>query len=264
MWFRNLSAYRLPRPCNLTSAHVGAALEPMEFKPCESLEMYSVGWVEPFNDGQLAYPIPGGHFFAALCSEKKNVPAQVVDRMTRERCAELEQQQGFRPGRKQTKEIKEAVIDELLPRAFTTRAVTRVWFDPVGGWLAMDTASAARCDEVFRMLVRSFEGGQFACNTLRTKLSPRAAMTDWLASDEMPADFTADHEAELQGTGDGKPTLRYIRHVLDDTPRHVAAGKQCTRLAMTWADRISFVLTDGLALKRIAPLDVLKEGEPVG
>ncbi|MNL74099.1 recombination associated protein [compost metagenome] len=30
---------------------------------------------------------------------------------------------------------------------------------------------------------------------------------------------------------------------------------------MTWADRISFVLDETLNLKRIAPLDVLKEGD---
>ncbi|MNR18346.1 Recombination-associated protein RdgC [compost metagenome] len=29
---------------------------------------------------------------------------------------------------------------------------------------------------------------------------------------------------------------------------------------MTWADRISFVLTEGLDIKRLSPLDVLKEG----
>ena len=28
---------------------------------------------------------------------------------------------------------------------------------------------------------------------------------------------------------------------------------------MTWADRVSFVLTDTLVVKRVAPLDVLKE-----
>ncbi|HEX7646978.1 MAG TPA: recombination-associated protein RdgC, partial [Noviherbaspirillum sp.] len=32
-------------------------------------------------------------------------------------------------------------------------------------------------------------------------------------------------------------------------------------LAMTWADRVSFVLTESLAIKRVAPLDVLKEKE---
>jgi recombination associated protein RdgC len=41
--------------------------------------------------------------------------------------------------------------------------------------------------------------------------------------------------------------------------RHIQSGKQCTRLAMTWADRVSFVLTESLDVKRIAPLDVLKE-----
>lgn len=41
--------------------------------------------------------------------------------------------------------------------------------------------------------------------------------------------------------------------------RHIQSGKQCTRLAMTWADRVSFVLTESLDVKRVAPLDVLKE-----
>ena len=35
-------------------------------------------------------------------------------------------------------------------------------------------------------------------------------------------------------------------------------------LAMTWADKISFVLTETLTLKRITPLDVMKEGEGDG
>jgi len=41
--------------------------------------------------------------------------------------------------------------------------------------------------------------------------------------------------------------------------RHIEAGKQCMRLAMTWNDRVSFVLTPSLTIKRIAALDVLKE-----
>ena len=57
--------------------------------------------------------------------------------------------------------------------------------------------------------------------------------------------------------------MRYVKHTLepDDIRRHIAAGKQCTRLAMTWNDRVSFVLTESLAIKGIKPLDVIKEGE---
>jgi recombination associated protein RdgC len=54
-----------------------------------------------------------------------------------------------------------------------------------------------------------------------------------------------------------------VRHTLeaDEVRRHIAAGKQCTRLAMTWESKISFTLTESLALKGIKPLDVLKETE---
>jgi recombination associated protein RdgC len=48
---------------------------------------------------------------------------------------------------------------------------------------------------------------------------------------------------------------------VDDIRRHIAAGKQCTRLAMTWNDKISFVLTESLAIKGIKPLDVIKESD---
>jgi recombination associated protein RdgC len=55
--------------------------------------------------------------------------------------------------------------------------------------------------------------------------------------------------------------VRYVKHTLDadDTRRHIAAGKQCTRLAMTWDDKVSFVLTETLAIKGVKPLDVITE-----
>ena len=43
--------------------------------------------------------------------------------------------------------------------------------------------------------------------------------------------------------------------------RHFKAGKQCTRLAMTWEGKISFVLDESLAIKSVKALDVLSEKE---
>ena len=110
-----------------------------------------------------------------------------------------------------------------------------------------------------KLLIKAID--KFPLETLRTVMSPATAMTAWLASDEAPSGFTVDQDTELRSTGEGKATVRYVRHALeaDDVRRHIESGKQCTRLAMTWNDKISFVLTEGLAVKRIAPLDVLKE-----
>ena len=91
--------------------------------------------------------------------------------------------------------------------------------------------------------------------------SPVAGMTEWLLSGVGPAGFTLDQDTELRSPAEGNATVRYVGHTLDaeDMRRHIEAGKQCMRLAMTWNDRVSFVLTPSLTIKRIAPLDVLKE-----
>lgn len=258
-WFRNLVVYRLAKHTALTAVHLSEQLAAHRFQPCGDLDMQTAGFVPPVEGGDLAYTIPGGHIFLALCTEKKNLPKQVIDRKTRDRCADLEQQQGFKPGRKQTKEVREQVIDELLPKAFTTRQVTRVWIDPRAGWFVVDSASHSRADDVFKTLLRALES--LPVVALRTERSPLSAMTDWLAADEAPAGFTVDQDTELRATGEGKATVRYIRHALEaeDVRRHIGGGKQCTRLALTWADRVSFVLNEDLSLKRVEPLDVLKE-----
>lgn len=258
MWFKNLQIYRLTAPWTLTSDQLEASLAAQAFAPCSSVDLQTQGWMSPRDNGMLVHSV-NRQLLLQLGTEKKLLPATVINQVSKARAAELEEQQGFKPGRKQMKEIKEQVADELLPRAFSIQRSTRVWIDPVNGWLVVDAASPAKADEVFKLLLKSLESLPFA--SLRTERSPLSAMTDWLASDEAPAGFTIDQDTELRATGEGKATVRYVRHTIeaDDVRRHIASGKQCTRLAMTWNDRVSFVLTESLAIKRVAPLDVLKE-----
>jgi recombination associated protein RdgC len=260
MWFKNLQIYRLTAPWTLSADQLEGSLAAQAFASCTSLDMQSQGWVSPRDNGMLVHTV-NRQLLLQLGTEKKLLPSSVINQVSKARAAELEEQQGFKPGRKQMKEIKEQVTDELLPRAFSIQRSTRAWIDPVNGWLVIDAASPAKADEVFKLLLKSLETLPFA--SLRTERSPLTAMTDWLASDEAPAGFTVDQDTELRATGEGKATVRYVRHTLepDDVRRHIASGKQCTRLAMTWGDRVSFVLTESLAIKRVAALDVLKEND---
>jgi recombination associated protein RdgC len=258
MWFKNLQIYRLPAPWAMTAEQLEARLAPQAFAPCTSLDMQSQGWISPRDNGMLVHSV-NRQMLILLGTEKKLLPATVINQVAKAKAAEMEEQQGFKPGRKQMREIKEQVADELLPRAFSIKRNTWTWIDPVNGWLVIDSASSSKAEEVLKLLIKAIE--QFPMDSLRVVRSPSAAMTDWLASDEVPGGFTVDQDTELRATGEGKATVRYVRHALeaDDVRRHIAAGKQCTRLAMTWADRVSFVLTESLAVKRVAPLDVLKE-----
>ncbi|WP_341768216.1 recombination-associated protein RdgC, partial [Escherichia coli] len=135
---------------------------------------------------------------------------------------------------------------------------TRVWIDTVNGWLVIDAASQALADDVRGLLVKSID--QLPLAGVQVVRSPVAAMTDWLLSGEAPGGFTVDQDAELRSSGEGGATVRYVGHALEanDMRRHIEAGKQCMRLAMTWDNRISFVLTPSLTIKRVTPLDVIK------
>jgi recombination associated protein RdgC len=263
MWFKNLQVYRLPAPFAMNAAQLASDLAPHAFAPCNSLEMQSQGWASPRDNGELVYAI-NKQILLMLGSEKKLLPTSVINQVAKAKAAEIEEQQGFKPGRKQMKEIKEDVTDELLPRAFSIRRNTWVWIDPVHGWLVVDAASPAKADEVLKLLFKSVD--KLPLEALHVARSPVAAMTDWLVADEAPHGFTVDQDTELRATTESKATVRYVRHTLEaeDVRRHIASGKQCTRLAMTWNDRISFVLTEALTIKRITPLDVIKEESDEG
>ncbi len=259
-FFRNALVYRLKTSWAIDADAVNEQLARMAFLPGTAVQQQAQGWVASVADGNLAH-IVGGQLLLTLRTEKKLLPASVVTQFTKQRAAEIEERQGYKPGRRQMKEIKEQVTEELIPKAFSIFRDTRIWIDPVNRWLLIDSTSTSRADEVIGALSKSLD--DFPLDMLRLAHSPAQSMTTWLATDEAPGGFTIDQDTELKDTGESRAAVRYVRQSIEaDTVRkHIDEGKQCTRLAMTWDDRISFILTEPLAIKRIAPLDIVREGE---
>lgn len=258
MWFKNLKLYRLAPNASLSLTDLDTALEPLAFRPGSSQDSQVSGWMPPRDDSGLAYG-QHGQILLRLQTEKKLLPTTVINQASRARAQQIEEQQGYKPGRKQMKDIKEQMTMELLPRAFVIAHDTHVWIDTINHWVAIDAAAVARSDEVLSLLAKTLT--PFPILPLHVQTSPGAAMTRWLSENEAPDGFTIDQDTELRSSGESRATVRYVRQTVDpdEVRRHIEAGKQCTRLAMTWNDRVSFVLTDTLDIKRVAPLDVLKE-----
>ena len=252
--FRNIQAYRLPG-FKMTADALAAALASQSFTPCASNDLLREGW-DTIRDDRLVYAV-NGQFLLKLTSESKVLPAAVINQATKARAAEMEEAQGFSPGKKVMKELRERVADELLPRAFPKRDSMWVWIDPVNGWLVVDSASPSKADGAIKLLLKSVD--RLPLESLRVQRMPAGAMTEWLQSDEAPAGFTVDMDATLRATGESKATVQWKRHTLDavELGRHIAAGKQCVRLAMTWDSKISFVLDESLTVKSLKLLDVI-------
>lgn len=261
MWFKNLQIYRLPAPWTVDLAKFDEQLARGGFVKCPSNQPLSRGWVSPRGDGALVYAA-NRQWLVALAVEQRLLPSSVINDETRERAEVIEAQQGYAPGRKQLKEIKERVTEELMPRAFTRKRKSFVWIDPHNGWFCVDAGSQAKAEEVIEHLRHCLD--DFPLKPLLTQLSPQSAMADWLAGGEAPAGFTIDRDCELKAIGEEKAAVRYVRHPLGDEvggeiKSHLAAGKLPTRLALTWDERIAFVLTEKMEIKRLTFLDLLKE-----
>ena len=258
MWFRNLQIYRLPVNWGLSAETLQEKLAARPFQPCGSQDMSTHGWSSPTKDDRFVLAV-GGQFLIALAVEQKLLPSSVVNEVAADKAEMIEAQQGYKPGRKQMKEIKEAVLQELLPRAFTRRRKAYAWIDPVGGWLVVDASSPARAEEILEALRDTLD--ELPVKMVKTLLPPVSEMTDWLAANRAPDKFTIERNCELRSVTDEHAAVRYANYALDDTAvvMQLAASMLPARLALTFDDRVSFVLTENMAIHRLAFLDVIKE-----
>lgn len=267
--FKQLTAYRLRPTAPIDADRLADGLAQSTFQPCAPSQPLAVGWVPP--RGEAHAPLLeriAGVWAMALRFEQRLLPASVVREQVEARALQIEQQTGRRPGKRELRELKDEATLTLLPQAFTRQATVHAWIAPgrgsEPGWLWLDAGSQPRLDAALTALVQALPA--LAPMALHTAESPSAAMRAWLASGEPPAGFSVDRDCELKAPDESRAAVRYARHRLDpdEVQRHLDAGLMPTRLALSWADRVGFVLTESLQLKRLALLDVVLEAGGTG
>jgi recombination associated protein RdgC len=249
------------------------ALQATRFVPCGATQPESCGWVAPRGNKSIALlESIGGQVILNLCTEKRALPASAVKAAVDERIEKFKKETGQeRVSAKTKKEFKEEVVLDLLPRAFTKRSSTMLWLDAANKLLVVGTGSLTGADKVVTCLVEALSAvpgslPAIGFKPVQTNMSAAASMSQWLASREAPFNFTVDRDCELKTPDEHKSTVRYSRHTLeiDEVPQHIAAGKVPTQLALTWNDRLSFVLTESGQMKKIQLLDVVLDGVQKG
>jgi recombination associated protein RdgC len=258
MLFKNLIFHRLPEDWSITAVELENRLTGRTLQPCGPFDMSSRGWVPVTRGGRLLHTVARQHLIA-LGVDEKLLPGSIVRQVAEERAEIQAKEQGFPVGRRQMRDLRLRVADELRARAFTRRRVTRAWIDPDAGWFAVDASSIPRAEMVVETLSETLDS--FVPGLIQTERSPQSAMASWLLRGEAPSHFSIDDDLELQSADKLKAIIRYTRHPLDgkEIRTHLGAGKYPTRLGLTWNDRVSFVLTEKLQVKRLEFLEMGKD-----
>jgi recombination associated protein RdgC len=260
MWFRNLVLYRLPAGWSMTAAQLEERLGTRPLQPCGALDMLSRGWIAPSASARLVHAL-NQQYLIALGVEQKLLPASVIRQEALRRAKIKEDSQGFPVGKRQMRDLKMQVTEELRARALCRQRSTRAWIDPQGGWCVVDAASAGKAEELIETLRDTL--GSFAVQFVQTQRSPHTGMAAWLTNGSAPGRLALDQDLTLMTADGTKSTVRYTRHALDlrEIRSHLEAGKYPAQLGLCWNDRVAFMLNEKLAIKRVQFLDLEPDTE---
>ena len=260
MWFKNLQLYRFTRPFEHSADALETMLETVLFTPCGSQDMSKFGWVSPLGKGtQALVHEAAGQLLLCARKEEKMLPSSVVKDMLEEKVEAIEAEQGRALKKKEKEALKEEILITLLPRAFTRHSQTFLWLNPADGYIAVDAGSAKKADDVLALLRKCT--GSLPVVPVALKNPPEITMTEWLNGATPPAGFTLGDEVELRSALEHGGIIRAKEQDLlsEEMKAHLLADKLVTKLALEWAETVSFVLGDDMGIKRLKFSEELRE-----
>ena len=252
MFFRNLSFMRFPT--SLDFSGLAELLPNVALKPVGSLEMSSRGFISPFGNEHLLVE-RADVILLSIGTEEKILPAAVVNAELGKRLAEIEEKEGRRPGGRERKRLKDDLLHELLPKALVRPGRVNALIFPELGLLAVDTSSRKAAEAVASDIRGAL--GSFPAMPINAEVAPRSVLTGWIAGEPVPYALSLGEEAELRDPVEGGAIVKARHQELrcDEIDKHLDAGKQVTRLAMTLEDHLSFVIGEDLVVRKLKFLD---------
>lgn len=259
MFFRNLTLFRFPAGFDLSALDAG--LDECRLKPVGPLEMSSRGFVSPFgrDEEALSHGV-GDCLWLSMGGEDKLLPAAVVNEFVARKAAEIEEQEGRKLGGRARKRLKDDILHELLPRAFSRPSRVGIHIDSELACLAVDTTSRKLGEAAVSELRRAL--GSFPALPLNAEVAPRAILTGWLAGEALPDGLALGDECELKDPVDRGAVVKCQRQELaaEEVAKHLEAGKLCSKLALSLDDHLSFVLGEDLVVRKLKFLDGAVDG----
>lgn len=266
MWFKNLLIYRFSSPFSLDLETLESQLEEQAFVPCGKRDTSKYGWVSPMGEhSELLSHSANGKTLLCTRREEKIIPASVIRERVEEKAAEIEAREDRKVFRKEKESLKEEVMFDCLPQAFTRSSKTYAYIDPKNGWFIVDASSAKKAEDLCSLLRDSL--GSLPVIPVQTSESPSVIMTSWLRGEDAPAKLDILDECEMREPGEDGSIIRCKRQDLfgDEVGSHLDNGKLVHKLAVDWNEQLKLLLNDDLSVKRLKFCEaLLTEAEDAG
>ena len=261
MWLKNLIFYKFTEQFTHSQEQLQEKLQEHAFSPCKSQELSRYGWSSPCKllDQELVHEVQGFLMISSF-KEEKILPGSVVKEMLSDKVSQIEHEQARKVYKKERDQLKDEIVLDLLPRAFSKYQKTFALIAPQQGWLVVDASSHKRAEELLSFLRGSL--GSLPVALPDVQHSPSAILSHWLENHaEIPQQFEILDECELRDNLVEGGVIRIKGQQLEDDEfvAHLEAGKRVVKLSVEWDEQLKFVIQDDLSIKRLKLTEQLQE-----
>jgi recombination associated protein RdgC len=254
MWFKQVQIFQLNDPITYAPEKLAQQLQALAFTSCLPSMHSSVGWTSPLEmDNAPLVHAMNGYMMICMQQEEKILPATVVRQELNDKIKQIEARDDRKVGYSEKLSLKEEIIVTLLPRAFTKLSRLYAYIDTKNKWLILGTANAKKTEDFLMLFKKSVSENIRAFEI--NKVPP--VITQWLKKQAYPKEFSVEKTCLLQ---DPQQQNRIIRCQHQDLfaagiQSLIKDGCEAKQLAISWQDRVSFVLAEDFSLRSIQYLE---------
>ncbi|MFQ1005083.1 recombination-associated protein RdgC [Gilliamella sp. CG22] len=267
LWFKNAIIYQLNNDTLLDKNAIEKAIKSVPFTPCGNIDTMKMGWVSPYNDNYHDDFIIDmqGHLLLRIKKETKLLPAPVIKQALLEKIDKQEQALSRKLTKNEKTTLKDEVMIDLMPRAFSKYNHYWLWIDTINKRIILDTSSFKQAEDILAILRK--ELGVLALTPLSIEKPVEQIMTTWVKEKLNFAPFILGDQAELKDPleGNGIISCKNQDITSDEMMIHFDSGKWITKVKIIDERGVNFIVNNDLTLKRIKfDSSVLDENEDIG
>ncbi|KFA58921.1 hypothetical protein A9G48_00500 [Gilliamella sp. wkB18] len=250
MFCKNLIIYEINNIDILNNIN-NELLQKITFTPCSPSDSVRGGFISPLgNSDELMIDIQG-QMLLKYQTEQKTIPADVINRALNEKIEKQELALCRKLGKCEKSSLKDEVIIELLPRAFSKFNQFNVWINKRDKFIAITTSSFKQAEYILAILRK--ELGSLALTPLSIDKPLEQIMTTWAKENLNFPPFVLGDQAELKDPLEGNGIISCKNQEINshEMLAHFDSGKWITKIRIIDDRGVSYVLDNNFVFKNI-------------
>ena len=239
-------------------------LQKIIFKPCGSIDTVKGGFISPVDNPDELMLNVQGQILLKYKTEQKILPDPVIKQAHIEKINKQEEALSRKLSKAEKATLKDEVLIELIPRAFSKYNYYWLWIDTQNKRIIVDCSSFKQAEDILAMLRK--ELGALALTPLSIDKPLEQVMTTWVKEKLKFQPFILGDQAELKDPLEGNGIINCKNQEItsDEMRVHFDSGKWITKLKISDERGVNYIVNSDLTFKRIKfDASILDENEDI-